>query len=217
MEISEYKKPKIISILQEKGGAGKTTLATNIARGFFLQGIKVLLIDSDPQGSARDWNSANEGTLLPVIGLDRDTLQVDLKAVINGYEIVIIDNAPRLTKLSGASICVSDLVLIPVQPSPYDIWATANLVELIKQRQEIAEGKPVAAFIISRAIKNTILGSEIRKVLEESGFPVLENYTTQQVIYPTTASEGKSVFESKSQSAILEISNIIKELTEKFI
>ncbi len=62
---------KIIAVLNQKGGAGKTTLSTNLARALQLDGDKVLLIDSDPQGSARDWNAAANGELLPVVGLDR--------------------------------------------------------------------------------------------------------------------------------------------------
>mgnify|MGYP002374079782 FL=1 len=66
-----------VAILNQKGGSGKTTLATNIAHALKLSGESVLLVDADPQGSARDWNAANEGKLLSVVGLDRETLPVD--------------------------------------------------------------------------------------------------------------------------------------------
>ena len=76
--------PVIIAVLNQKGGVGKTTLATNIAHALQQAGSKVLLIDSDPQGSARDWNEANGGELLPVVGMDRETLPADLKAIQDG-------------------------------------------------------------------------------------------------------------------------------------
>ena len=158
----------IISVLNQKGGAGKTTIATNIAHALSLEGEKVLLVDSDPQGSARDWSEANEGELLPVVGLDRETLAKDLLRISQGYNWVVVDGAPQLARMAASAVKVSDMVLIPVQPSPYDIWATADLVEIIKARQEVADGLPKTAFVISRAIKNTKLGKEVGTALSES-------------------------------------------------
>lgn len=211
------KKPVIISFLNQKGGSGKTTLATNIAHGLVIKGYKVLLVDTDAQGSARDWNSANEGEILPVIGLDRETLPKDLEAVKDGYDIIVLDGAPAVEKMSAVAIRVSNVVLIPVQPSPYDIWATDELIGLIKSRQAVANGEPKAAFIISRVIKNTKLSKEVSTVLSEYDLPVFENYTSQLVIYPSTASKGFSVFSSAPNPACNEINGIINELMEKFL
>ena len=129
-----------IAVLNQKGGSGKTTIATNLAHVLKLADSKVLLVDSDPQGSARDWNEANNGQVLPVVGLDRETLPTDLKAISAGYDFVVIDGAPQIAKLSAAAVKAADLILIPVQPSPYDIWAASDLVELIQARQEITDG-----------------------------------------------------------------------------
>jgi chromosome partitioning protein len=156
--------PRIIAVLNQKGGSGKTTIATNLAHALALGGVKVLLVDSDPQGSARDWNEANGGQVLPVVGLDRETLPTDLKAISGGYDFVVVDGAPQVARLAAAAVKVADLVLIPVQPSPYDIWAAADLVEVVKARQEITDGKPVAAFVISRSIRNTKLSGGNRLV-----------------------------------------------------
>jgi len=203
---------KIISILNQKGGCGKTTIALNLAHSLDISGYKVLVVDSDPQGSARDWNALNEGSILPVIGLDRDSLASDVKAVKNGYDIIIIDGAPSIEKMLIASVKVSDIIIIPVQPSPYDIWATADLVDLIKARQEVMDGKPFASFLVSRAIKNTKLSSEVAEVLKQYELPVLEAYTTQKVVYPTSASEGQTVFSVASNDATVEIDSIKNEL-----
>ena len=203
---------KIISILNQKGGCGKTTIAVNLAHSLDISGYKVLVVDSDPQGSARDWNALNEGSILPVIGLDRDSLASDIKAVKNGYDIIIIDGAPSIEKMLIASVKVSDIIIIPVQPSPYDIWATADLVDLIKARQEVMDGKPFASFLVSRAIKNTKLSSEVAEVLKQYELPVLEAYTTQKVVYPTSASEGQTVFSVASNDATVEIDSIKNEL-----
>ena len=73
---------RVIAVLNQKGGAGKTTIATHLARALQLAGHKVLLIDSDPQGSARDWAAVNpEAQPLPVVGIDRPTIERDLKSM----------------------------------------------------------------------------------------------------------------------------------------
>jgi chromosome partitioning protein len=113
-----------------------------------------------------------------------------------------------------AAVKISDLILIPVQPSPYDIWATSDLVDLIKARQEVTEGKPLASFVISRAIKNTKLSDEAREALKGYGLPVLRSYTTQKVVYPTQASKGNTVFADSSSDASLEIESIKNEILE---
>ena len=124
----------VIALLNQKGGVGKTTIASNLGKGLNRKEKSVLLIDSDPQGSLRDWNEASDGKVLPVVGLDRETLPTDLQAIKAGYDIIIIDGAPQIARLNAAAIKATDLVIIPVTPSPYDVWACADLVDLIKAR-----------------------------------------------------------------------------------
>ena len=201
-----------VAILNQKGGSGKTTLATNIAHALKLSGESVLLVDADPQGSARDWNAANEGKLLSVVGLDRETLPVDLKGIESGYDWIVIDGAPQVAKLSAAAIRAADVVIIPVQPSPYDVWSTADLVELIKARQEVTGGKPKAVFLVSRAIRNSKLSREVVEALQGYGLPTLKAGTTQRVIYPTTASHGLTVMSDPGCEAAMEIMAIVREI-----
>jgi len=204
----------VIAVLNQKGGAGKTTLSTNIATELYRQGAKVLLVDSDPQGSARDWNAAGEDNPVPVVGLDRPTLAKDLSAVSQGYDVVVIDGAPQIKDLAAAAIRVADAVLIPVQPSPYDIWAAADLVELIKIRQEILEGKLQAAFVVSRAIQNTRLCKEVFEALRGYSMDIFAASTSQRVAYAASAAEGLSVYDTNDNKAKQEITNIVKELMQ---
>ena len=190
---------KVISVLNQKGGSGKTTIATHIATCLQQKGNSVLLVDSDPQGSSRDWAAMRESGDLPVIGIDRPTLERDLKSLAK-KDFVVIDGAPQTADLAISAIKVSNFILIPVQPSPYDIWATSDLVDLVKQRIEITDGKLKAAFVINRAIKGTKIGAEIRKALEEYDLPVLESVIFQRVSYPSSASSGKTLTELEPSS-----------------
>lgn len=202
-----------VAILNQKGGAGKTTIATHLAHGLHLANNKVLLVDSDPQGSARDWNAASDGELLPVVGLDRPTLDKDIKAVSSGYDWIIIDGAPQAHDLAISAIKAADIILIPVQPSPYDIWATSDLVDLVKQRQEITDGQPKAAFIVSRRIQGTKIAGEVLEALEGYELPIFKSGTNQRVIYANSATGGTTALSDEPNGpAANEIKELIKEL-----
>ena len=204
---------KVIAVLNQKGGSGKTTIATHLARALQLQGSSVLLVDSDKQGSARDWSAVNESNPVTVIGLDRPTLDRDLKN-ISDKDFVVIDGSPQATDLAVSAIKAADFVLIPVQPSPYDIWATSDLVDLVKQRIEMTDNKLKSAFVVSRAIKNTKIGSEVSEVLIEYGLPVLNAKIVQRIAYPNSAAIGKTVFEteSKTSDAVEEMNALATEV-----
>ena len=204
---------KVIAVLNQKGGSGKTTIATHLTRALQLQGSSVLLVDSDKQGSARDWSAVDESNPVTVIGLDRPTLDRDLKN-ISDKDFVVIDGSPQATDLAVSAIKAADFVLIPVQPSPYDIWATSDLVDLVKQRIEMTDNKLKSAFVVSRAIKNTKIGSEVSEVLIEYGLPVLNAKIVQRIAYPNSAAIGKTVFEteSKTSDAVAEMNALATEV-----
>ena len=208
---------QVIAVLNQKGGSGKTTIATHIARALQLSGADVLLVDSDPQGSARDWAAVKEEQTLTVVGIDRPTIDRDIKNIAH-QDFVIIDGAPQAADLAISAIKAANFILIPVQPSPYDIWATAALVDLVKQRIEVTDGKLQAAFVVSRAIKGTKIGSEVAAALEGYGLPVLESRITQRVSYPSTAAIGTTILDNEPGSdGAAEIYALINEIKQKLI
>ena len=204
----------IISLLNPKGGSGKTTLSTHLARAFHERGFKVLLVDSDPQGSASDWHAACEENPIPLLAYGRPENMKALPGVAAPYDHVFIDGAAKLEGMIAAAVKVADAVLIPVQPSPYDIWAASDLVDLIRARQDVTDGIPRAAFVISRAVKRTRLGQEITAALGEYGLPVFQGVVFQRQAYPRTASDGLTVFdEPGAAEAIAEVNGIADELS----
>jgi len=208
---------KVIAVLNQKGGSGKTTIATHLARALQLAGADVLLVDSDPQGSARDWAAVRKDQPLTVVGIDRPTIDRDVKA-IGRRDFVVIDGAPQAADLAVSAIKAADFVLIPVQPSPYDIWATADLVELVKQRIEVTDGRLQAAFVVSRAIKGTRIGGEVAEALAGYELPILESRITQRVSYPGTAAAGTTVLESEPEGdAAREVQALAAEIKSKLI
>jgi len=205
----------IVSVLNQKGGAGKTTIATNIARALQIGGSKVLLVDADPQGSARDWAVANEEQPVPVIALDRpQLLKNDIKMISEPYDWTVVDGAPQLQEMAASCISASDIILIPVQPSPYDIWACSDLVDTIKARQALTDnGQPKAFFVVSRMIQGTSLAADIVETLKDYELDSLKNMTIQRQIYAKSAVSGLSVMDAEpGGKAADEIMAIVKEL-----
>ena len=119
---------------------------------------------------------------------------------------------------SNSAIKAASFILIPVQPSPYDIWATADLVELVKQRIEVTDGKLQAAFVVSRAIKGTRIGGEVAEALAGYELPILEARITQRVSYPGTAAAGTTVLAAEPEGdAAAEVRALAAEIKQKLI
>lgn len=188
----------IIGLLNQKGGVGKTTLSVNLAAALASTGARVLLIDADPQGSALDWAAARAGRddapLFSVVGLPRPTVHKDVGQIGQGYDHIVIDGPPRVTDLARSAIMASDLVLIPVQPSPYDIWAADEVVKLIDEAR-IYKPELKAAFVVNRKISGTAIGRDVREALAAFGLPSLAAGVTQRVIFAEAAAEGRAVAE----------------------
>ncbi|KNG91799.1 ParA family partition ATPase [Pseudaestuariivita atlantica] len=202
----------IISVLNPKGGCGKTTISTNLARALHDRGASVLIVDSDPPGSARDWHAANEDNPIELVVLDRPNNVKTLASMAANYDYVVINGAAKLEDMIAAAIKVSDFILIPVQPAPYDIWAASDLVDFIKARQEVTDGVPLAGFVVSRVVEGTRLGGDVRAALDEYALPVFDTTITQRQVYPQTASEGLTVFDADNVKAKAETTALIDEI-----
>jgi chromosome partitioning protein len=208
----------IITLLNQKGGVGKTTLATQLAGEFVATGCSVVVIDADPQGSALDWAQRRHQMglrrLFGVVGLARETLHVEVPELARGVDHVIIDAPPRVTTLARSSLLAADLVLIPVQPSAYDVWASAEAVRLITEARFF---RPMldTAFVINRSIVGTVLGREARPALAAQPFPTLQTEVHQRIAFAESVAAGRLVCERRLRSAAArEIAALAAEVLE---
>ena len=185
----------ILGVLSQKGGVGKTTLSLNIAAHHAMQGRRVLVVDADPQGSALTWSTMRERPpLFPVVGMAKPSLHRDLPTIAADYDLTVIDGAPRVNDLGRAAILASDLVLIPVQPSPFDVWAADDTVQLVREAQQFKEGLS-AAFVINRKIVNTAIGRDVALAFADAPYPVLSATVSQRVVFAESAGQGLAVCE----------------------
>ncbi|EFF43076.1 partition protein A [Xanthomonas citri pv. aurantifolii str. ICPB 11122] len=201
--------------MNQKGGVGKTTLAVNLAASFSRHGSRVLLIDADPQGSALDWAAAREGEpLFSVVGFPRPTVHKDIAQLGQGYDHIVIDGPPRVTDLARSAIMAADVVLIPVQPSPYDIWAADEVVKLIEEAR-VYKSALKAAFVVNRKIVNTAIGRDVGEALAAYPVPALTASVTQRVLFAEAVARGQAVHEVDAEGpAAAEIEAVRKALME---
>jgi chromosome partitioning protein len=133
--------------------------------------------------------------------------------VAKAYDLVVIDGAPRVNELARAAMLASDLVVIPVQPSPYDVWASADTVRLVREARQFRSAIR-AAFLINRRIARTAIGRDVASALAEfEDVPVLSAGLGQRVIFAESAAQGLSVVEaaprSEAAAELMSLANLI--------
>jgi len=211
--------PTVVAVLNQKGGSGKTTLATNLARGLQLEGLDVMIADADPQGTASEWSALRpeDSDLPPVVGVKGSTIG-ELEDVGAAYDVVVLDGAPALDSPNVKALKAADLVLLPVRPSGPDLWSVEDLVELIHTRRDVTGGRPLAAFVVSQQRRTNLAGG-IADVLDGYDVPVLDGRTSQRVAYAEALTTGTTVLDaapsSKAASEIEEITDDVLDLLEQ--
>ncbi len=203
----------VIAIVGNKGGVGKTTLSINIAAGAARYG-NVALVDADPQGSALQWSRMAEGEApLPVYEADTPLAQ-QTTDLLRTYSHIVIDCPPYVQSSQTAEVLqIADIALIPVLPSPMDLWATVHIEEAVDIAQETNPGLRVLLLINQMELRTTF-SRVMREALSEIQFPVAETAVRRRAVYRNSVLEGKSVFDAgyPGREAVEELDKLIKEV-----
>ncbi|GJI56930.1 peptide transporter [Rodentibacter sp. JRC1] len=203
---------KVIAVLSQKGGSGKSTISINIARCLQLRGYNVALIDTDPQASAREWNALSNEDFFPVYGCDKGISEKEIKHLEKVADFLLIDGAPRIEKAMADSIKLADYILIPLKPSQFDIWACKDSIELVQTRMQI-DDKLKSGLVLSQVNKQTNLAKEVIQFIQENfEIPLLQHSTGSRISYAEVLSSGGTVFEGQSKEAKEEINQITNEI-----
>lgn len=211
-----------IAVLNQKGGVGKTTLATNLAAAAWLDRKRTILIDLDRQGSALDWSAARgDGSKLEGIAtvkVDKSLAIPRFREITNGYDVVILDGPPRLGDVTRSAAVAADVVLLPIQPGPFDLWAASETLEVLDQADAIrAElGRPFVRrlFVVNRASAKTVLAREAPAALAKKG-EVASVTIHQRIVFAEAAATGESVLTTDPDGAASsEIRSLYKALAK---
>lgn len=203
---------KIIAFLNEKGGTGKTTVSINLAVALHRQGKNVMLVDADPQGTARDWRAASpEGAdLPPVVALDRAQLLSSIDSF--NADVVLIDTPGKADAISAMALRKATTALIVIQPSPADIWASAATVAMVNTRLNLGVALN-AAFLANSVDRRSKLTKElIAGEWNEYSIPMLESTVADRAVYVQSMADGLSVYDFANAAAKSDMDELIKEL-----
>jgi chromosome partitioning protein len=194
----------IVALLNQKGGVGKTTLALHLAGEWARRGARVTLVDADPQGSALDWSEARAHGAAPrlfgIVGLARDTLHREATELAKAADVVVIDGPPRVASLLRSALLAANLVLIPVQPSPLDGWASAEMVALLGEAR-VFRPNLSARFVLNRCPARATIVRTTGDALDVSDPPPMVSRIGQRVIFAEAMRTGRLAFEVDPASA----------------
>lgn len=202
---------RIVALLNEKGGVGKSTLAIQLATAQHRKGRRVVLVDADPQGTTRDWRAASpEGANLPpVVALDRPELLASVSAL--AADLVVIDTPAKAERMTAGVVRIAHTALIVIQPSGADIWASAAAVTLIQAKRDVG-GTIDAAFVINRAGTSTLAKQVASGEWNEYGLPLLDSAVRNRIVFAQSLTDGVSVYDLGDATAKTEIDALTTEL-----
>lgn len=205
----------IIGVINQKGGAGKSTIAVHLAHSLALNGDSVLVVDADAQQSSSKWLSRLKYSISSKIISDPDELLDELPQLSTAHDWVIVDGPAALSETTRAVVLVADLAIIPCQPTGVDLESASDTVRLISQAQRIRGGEPKAAIFVNRAVKGTRLKNEALEVLHlMKNVTVLESVLHQRQIIADCFGQNATVFDlpgSSANSSKIEFESIFLE------
>lgn len=199
---------KVISFLNPKGGSGKTTSVINIAT-CIARNNKVAVVDTDPQQSLANWNKAEKANF-DVFTVTSEKDVYTIRKELKDYPYVIIDGAGALSVITAAAVMVSDLVIIPVTPSPLDFSASGAVISVLEAQ---AYNRPVECrFLITRKIEQASMLNVLRESIAATGIAPLRTAITQRQSYVKSVLDGETVFDTNDGAAKGEVEVLAAEI-----
>jgi chromosome partitioning protein len=204
----------VIALVGNKGGAGKTTLAVNLAVALARHAATAVL-DVDPQGSALQWRAfIDHHRAPPVFAPEGDALEAQVAELRGRFAHLVVDCPPSVHAApTDAALRAVDLALIPVQPSPVDLWATVHVERAVGEARALNPGL-AAMLVINQLEPRTTLSRLMREALAELELPVAEAAIRRRAVYRNTALEGKTVYDvgRRGAAAAAELDELISEV-----
>ncbi|MEM9576700.1 MAG: ParA family partition ATPase [Pseudomonadota bacterium] len=203
---------RIITIAQQKGGSGKTTLAVNLATAFLAEGKSVGLLDTDPQGSLGKWFMKRIDALGDDPNLRFSTatawgISYELRSLSDKVDVVIVDTPPKADSDLRPALRAADLVLVPLSSSHVDIWATQDVLDLADRA-----GKR-ACIVMNRSRSGTRLGAEVLQAVQELDADVMSACLGNRVLFAEALGNGLGTVEARKKSAAAnEVRDLLKEV-----
>ncbi len=204
----------IISVVNLKGGVGKSTISQNMAVYFATEGVKVCIVDTDfEQQTSMKWveQRGNRQPLIPVFAISEKALSTNLSELKTTYQLVVIDGTPALSTLASRILLESDMVIVPITPTGFDLWSFEKFYERyndVKARR----GDDLSAYLVLNRFKKTSFHKGAEEAVKDFEIELLKTRIGDRMAYQECGLQGLSVIEGKDKKAAEEVANLCEEV-----